>query len=82
MIDKQTIKEWKRTADMFVDDVFNADPGWLGAVCLKENNFIREIIKAIEQDQLMPSPCDLCKFDPPSSGDGKPCCMCPACGKG
>ena len=22
--------------------------------------------------------CDVCKFNPPSSGDGKPCCMCPA----
>lgn len=25
------------------------------------------------------SPCMLCKFNPPSSGDGKPCCICPAC---
>lgn len=24
------------------------------------------------------TPCDLCLFDPPSSGDGKPCTMCPA----
>lgn len=23
-------------------------------------------------------PCDVCKFSPPSSSDGKPCCMCPA----
>ena len=22
------------------------------------------------------SPCDLCRFNPPSSGDGKPCSMC------
>lgn len=27
-------------------------------------------------------PCDVCAFDPPSSLDGKPCCMCPAVGKG
>lgn len=26
-----------------------------------------------------PSPCDLCMYNPPSSIDGKPCCMCPAC---
>ena len=24
------------------------------------------------------TPCDMCMFSPPSSGDGKPCCMCPA----
>lgn len=24
------------------------------------------------------SPCDVCRFNPPSSTDGKPCSMCPA----
>lgn len=24
------------------------------------------------------SPCDLCRYNPPSSGDGKPCTICPA----
>ena len=24
------------------------------------------------------TPCDVCRFSPPSSSDGKPCCMCPA----
>lgn len=24
------------------------------------------------------SPCDLCRYNPPSSGDRKPCSMCPA----
>ena len=24
------------------------------------------------------SPCDLCRYNPPSSCDGKPCTMCPA----
>ena len=24
------------------------------------------------------SPCDLCGYNPPSSGDGKPCSFCPA----
>ena len=28
------------------------------------------------------TPCDFCRFNPPSSTDGKPCCMCPATGKG
>lgn len=24
------------------------------------------------------TPCDVCAYNPPSSGDGKPCTMCPA----
>lgn len=24
------------------------------------------------------SPCDVCRYNPPSSGDGNPCSMCPA----
>ena len=24
------------------------------------------------------TPCDVCMYNPPSSMDGKPCCMCPA----
>lgn len=24
------------------------------------------------------TPCDVCAYNPPSSCDGKPCCMCPA----
>ena len=35
---------------------------------------------AIETLEQM-SPCDLCQYNPPSSGDGKPCCMCPACAR-
>lgn len=37
-----------------------------------------EVAPTIERPQ---TPCDLCKYDPPSSFDGKPCTMCPACGK-
>ena len=24
------------------------------------------------------TPCDVCMYNPPSSMDGKPCCICPA----
>ena len=34
--------------------------------------------KAFEDE----TPCYLCKYNPPSSTDGKPCCMCPAEGSG
>lgn len=27
------------------------------------------------------APCDVCRYSPPSSGDGKPCTICPAEGK-
>lgn len=33
-------------------------------------------IKALKQEPT--SPCDVCRYNPPSSGDGKPCSMCPA----
>lgn len=33
--------------------------------------------KAREKIRNM-SPCDRCRFNPPSSCDGKPCCMCVA----
>lgn len=28
------------------------------------------------------TPCEFCRYNPPSSTDGKPCCMCPATGRG
>lgn len=28
------------------------------------------------------TPCDVCRFNPPSSTDGKPCSVCPAQAKG
>ena len=28
--------------------------------------------------KLMITPCDICRYNPPSSGDGKPCTQCPA----
>lgn len=36
---------------------------------------LRELAQA---DREVISPCTFCRFNPPSSGDGKPCCMCPA----
>ena len=41
--------------------------------------------QAIEEFQNLPSaqptPCDVCRHNPPSSMDGKPCCICPAEGR-
>ena len=41
--------------------------------CMKAEKIIKE--KALK------TPCDLCRYNPPGSGDGKPCTMCPAMGR-
>lgn len=38
-------------------------------------------LKEAEQTRREGCPCDLCRFSPPSSRDGKPCAMCPAIGR-
>ena len=40
-----------------------------------------EAIEKIREYEYGQSPCHLCRFNPPGSGDGKPCTMCPAEGK-
>ena len=35
-----------------------------------------ESLKVLPSAQL--TPCDVCRYNPPSSMDGKPCCVCPA----
>lgn len=43
------------------------------------------IDRAIEMlkwlSSVQPTPCDVCRHNPPSSMDGKPCCICPAEGR-
>lgn len=42
---------------------------------------IQEICERLERTEnrlKFMSPCDLCGYNPPSSGDGKPCSFCPA----
>lgn len=57
-----------------------------------DENFVLGIEFVLEYAETMPikveqtfedglCPCDLCKYNPPSSLDGKPCCVCPAAGK-
>lgn len=40
--------------------------------------FWKDIVKATTIEAI---PRSLCNYNPPSSCDGKPCCMCPAIGK-
>ena len=58
------------------------------AVANKSSSGIKEIDGTDEEaiqtaiKALAPkSPCDLCRYNPPSSADGKPCTMCPAEGR-
>lgn len=48
----------------------------------KEIYFTDEWVQAYEMAiaalRERKSPCDLCRYNPPSSCDGKPCTMCPA----
>ena len=34
-----------------------------------------------EAPTIEATPCSFCRYNPPSSGDGKPCAMCPASAK-
>ncbi len=39
-------------------------------------------LRAQQEEKDEPkTPCDLCMYNPPSSLDGKPCCICPAARK-
>lgn len=51
-----------------------------------ENEYVYDTNAILESIDNWPSnerltPCDVCRFYPPSSGDGKPCCICPAEGE-
>lgn len=35
-------------------------------------------LREMDAQEKPKTPCDLCLYNPPSSGDGKPCTMCPA----
>lgn len=40
--------------------------------------YLKKELEILALEQEPKSPCDLCRFNPPSSADGKPCTMCPA----
>lgn len=37
-----------------------------------------DVLRQLPSAQPEIMPCDVCKYNPPSSADGKPCTMCPA----
>lgn len=42
------------------------------------NGYTEGLKDSSKVEQKPFGPCDLCRFNPPSSADGKPCTMCPA----
>ena len=50
--------------------------------CQGRNGGIAFAVERIKQmptiERKTETPCDLCRHNPPSSGDGKPCSYCPA----
>lgn len=47
-------------------------------------NTIQKVFPQIVNDEptIEAEPCTFCAYNPPSSGDGKPCTVCPAVAKG
>lgn len=43
-----------------------------------ENEALDMALSALRAKQEHTGPCDLCRYNPPSSSDGKPCTMCPS----
>ena len=58
------------------EDIGTPDEMW------KPVGEIKEMVDFLTDKYIMAlTPCDLCKYNPPSSNDGKPCSICPACAK-
>ena len=68
----------KTIRDYFLDRISEEkDPLFDKEQARRDVESLNVAIKAME----MNSPCDLCAYNPPSAGDGKPCTMCPAIGE-
>lgn len=74
-------------ADIEAIECFESDCLWCARVsnfkkncsACRNSNAISALHEKLEREQNEPkTPCDLCAYNPPSSGDGKPCSMCPA----
>lgn len=48
---------------------------------VNDRNASMDALKALHDNGVVVdgTPCDFCTYNPPSSLDGKPCTMCPAC---
>ena len=74
---KTEVRQMEAQFNEMIKDVYSV---------LRNDNMSRVLVSALyaegwrKQSEL--TPCDVCRFNPPSSGDGKPCSICPAQAKG
>lgn len=82
-----TISRQAALDEMDTWDKFGCDPDGKLVRYDDDNHYVPYVhyddmvhaIKHLPSAQL--TPCDVCRFSPPSSGDGKPCTVCPAEGR-
>ena len=56
----------------------DVEDGYLKSTARRYGIDVARLRELAQADREGISPCTFCRFNPPSSGDGKPCCMCPA----
>lgn len=56
----------------------DVEDGYLKSTARRYGIDVSRLRELAQADKEGISPCTFCRFNPPSSGDGKPCCMCPA----
>lgn len=80
MTREEAIEYW----ELFNSEIDDLLPGTDGACkkALEEQREVAEFtiaaLREMDSQEKPKTPCDLCLYNPPSSGDGKPCTMCPA----
>ena len=82
MIDADKIKQQLRYLVSTCERVgdHSAADNFLDCIVLVDNQptLSQDAGTVLATDERQNAPCDVCRFYPPSSGDGKPCCICPA----
>ena len=69
------LEQWKELKETIIELRDNDGTATQQEVC----KFLANLMEILEKQMQEPKyPCDLCRYNPPSSCDGKPCTMCPA----
>lgn len=84
MTDREAIVAFEKqlhSAQVILDSGFGTHPGESDSLYRRRKEMAEAALSALQEREKRKSPCDLCAYNPPSSCDGKPCTMCPACAK-
>lgn len=73
MTREEIIRNLKYTMEKHKKDIVNTFDTNISVMC-------KDILDYLEQEPSRKglTVCDMCRYNPPSSTDGKPCTMCPA----